>query len=91
MNPSVTARGDKLRAAASDLRSNVRDELIVARQRIPDDASEAAFGPTVAGAASQFLTAWRTELSAVLDALDQLTGSLEQAATNYDQADQQSN
>lgn len=88
MNPSVTARGDELRAAASDLRGNVTDELTAARQKIRDDAGEVAFGPTAAPAAQQFLTAWRAELSAVIDALDQLAGSVEKAAANYDRADQ---
>jgi uncharacterized phage infection (PIP) family protein YhgE len=84
----VTARGDQLRTAAGDLRDDVAQELKAAREKIRDDAGEAAFGPTAAPAAQQFLTAWRTELSAVIDAVEQLAGSLEQAAANYDKADQ---
>jgi uncharacterized phage infection (PIP) family protein YhgE len=84
----VTARGDQLRAAANDLRSDAVQELRAAREKIRDDAGEAAFGPTAAPAAQQFLTAWRAELSAVIDAAQQLAGSLEQAAAEYDKADQ---
>jgi uncharacterized phage infection (PIP) family protein YhgE len=84
----MTARGDQLRTAANELRSDVVQEVKAAREKIRDDADEAAFGPTAAPAAQQFLTAWRAELSAVIDAADQLAGSLEQAAANYDKADQ---
>ena len=87
VNPTVIAKGDQLRAAANDLRSDVVQELKAARDKIRDDAGEGAFGPTAAPAAQQFLTAWRAELSAVIDAVEQLAGSLQQAANNYDKAD----
>jgi len=88
VNPTVIARGDQLRAAAKDLRTEVASGLKAAREKIRDDATEAGFGPTAAPAAQQFLTAWRAELSAVVDAVEQFAGSLEQAAAGYDQADQ---
>jgi uncharacterized protein YukE len=84
---TVTARGDQLRAAAKELREEVGTGLKSAREKIRDDATEAGFGPTAAPAAQEFLTAWRSELSAVAAAVDQLAGSLEQAAANYDIAD----
>jgi uncharacterized protein YukE len=83
----MIVRGDQLRAAAKELREQVAPGLKAAQAKIRDDATEADFGPTAAPAAQQFLTAWRAELSAVLDAVDQFAGSLEQAATGYDQAD----
>jgi hypothetical protein len=88
VNPTVIARGDQLRAAAKELRDQVSPGLKAAREKIRDDATEAGFGPTAAPAAQQFLTAWRAELSAVVDAVEQLAVSLDQAAIGYDQADQ---
>ncbi|NUO60487.1 MAG: hypothetical protein HOV71_00875 [Hamadaea sp.] len=87
MTPTVIARGDQLRAAAKELREEVGPGLKAAHEKIRDDATEGGFGPTAAPAAQQFLSAWRAELKAVLDAVEQLAGSLEQAAAGYDAAD----
>ncbi|MCP2328848.1 uncharacterized protein YukE [Hamadaea flava] len=87
MTPTVIARGDQLRAAAKELRDDVGTGLKAAQEKIRDDATEAGFGPTAAPAAQQFLSAWRAELKAVVDAVEQLAGSLEHAAAGYDAAD----
>ncbi|NUR70530.1 MAG: hypothetical protein HOU81_06900 [Hamadaea sp.] len=90
MTQTVIARGDQLRAAAKELREDVGPGLKAAQEKIRDDATEAGFGPTAAPAAQQFLSAWRAELKAVLDAIEQLSGSLDEAAAGYDAADKAS-
>jgi Excreted virulence factor EspC, type VII ESX diderm len=89
MDPMVSAQGEQLRAAADDLRDDVVQDLLMAREKISDDAGHDVFGPTVAPAAQGFLEAWRSELTAVVDAVGELARSLDAAAFAYDLADQQ--
>lgn len=90
MDASVSAQGEQLRAAAAKLRDDVVTDLLTAREKIADDVTEKVFGPTLWFAAQRFLEAWRSELTAVIDALGQLALSLDTAAGNYDRSDQQS-
>jgi len=90
MDVTVTAQGEQLRAAARDLRDDVVQDLLMAREKISDDAGHSIFGPTVAPAAQRFLEAWRSELTAVIEAAGYLARSLDAAAFAYDLADQQS-
>ena len=90
MDATLSAEGEQLRAAAAKLRDNVAMDLLQAREKIADNATNEVFGPTVCPAMQGFLDAWRAELQAVVAAAGQLAGSLDTAAANYDRSDAQS-
>ena len=90
MDASFTVQGEQLREAARDLRDNVVQDLLMAREKIANDPSFGDFGPTLAPATQQFLEAWRAELLAVVQAASELARSFDAAAFYYDMSDQQS-
>lgn len=90
MDASFTVQGEQLRAAATDLRDNVIQDLLMAREKIADDAGFGDYGPTLSPAAQTFLDAWRKELTVVIDAASELAKSFDAAAFYYDISDQQS-
>lgn len=90
MDASFTVQGEQLRAAATDLRDNVIQDLLMAREKIAADPGFGDYGPTVSAGAQTFLDAWRKELTAVIDAVSELAKSFDAAAFYYDISDQQS-
>jgi len=90
MDASFTVQGEQLREAATDLRDNVVQDLLMARDKIAADPSFGDFGPTLAPATQAFLEAWRAELLALATAAGELAKSFDAAAWYYDFSDQQS-
>jgi hypothetical protein len=90
MDASFTVQGEQLRAAATDLRDNVIQDLLMAKEKIAADAGFGDFGPTLSPGAQTFLEAWRKELTAVVDAVGELAKSLDAAAFYYDVSDRDS-
>lgn len=83
----MVVRGDALRQAAGTLRGDVAPALTDARNKLTRDDATAVHGPTAGPASATFQSAWHDELSAVVEAVDQLAKSLEQAAAGYNTAD----
>jgi hypothetical protein len=87
MTSPLHLESTQLRSAAGALRDDVVSELNAAIGKIPCEDSGTVYGPTAGPAAGSFQTSWRSELAAVVSAVEQLATSLDEAATGYDSAD----